>query len=98
MTATKAAKTPGKGNALAGILQRKGEATKPAGAPQRGEGEVSQDAKPQDAKGKFRALTLRLEEKEYQALRAFAFRRGLTHQPVMLDALRRHLEGEDSAA
>ncbi len=45
------------------------------------------------AKGKLRAMTLRLEEADYQRLREFAFRRGLSHQTVMLDALRRHLEG-----
>jgi len=77
---------------LAGILQRKGAAAKPAEVPQRGAAAEVPSAPPPD-KGKPRAMTLRLEEAEYQRLREFAFRRGLSHQAVMLDALRRHLEG-----
>ncbi len=43
------------------------------------------------------SLTLRLEEADYQRLREFAFRRGLSHQAVMLDALRRHLDTDDAS-
>ncbi len=75
---------------LAGILQRKGAAAKPAEVPQRG---AAAAEAPSADKGKPRAMTLRLEEADYQRLREFAFRRGLSHQTVMLDALRRHLEG-----
>ena len=81
---------------LAGILQRKGTATKPAEVPQRGAAAGATPAAPA-AKGKLRAMTLRLEEAEYQRLREFAFRRGLSHQTVMLDALRRHLDTDDAS-
>jgi hypothetical protein len=80
---------------LAGILQRKGAAAKPAEAPQRG-GAAAEA--PAAKAGKLRAITLRLEEADYQRLREFAFRQGLSHQAVMLDALRRHLEEDGAAA
>ncbi len=81
---------------LAGILQRKGTATKPAEVPQRGAA-AEAPATPV-AKGRLRAMTLRLEEADYQRLREFAFRRDLSHQTVMLDALRRYLESDGAAA
>jgi hypothetical protein len=80
---------------LAGILQRKGAAAKPAELPPRGA--VAEPQAPPADKGKPRAMTLRLEEEDYQRLREFAFRRGLSHQAVMLDALRRHLDAEDAS-
>ena len=77
---------------LAGILQRKGAAAKPAEAPQRGApAEVPAD------KGRLRAMTLRLEEADYQRLREFAFRRGESHQAVLLAALRSHLAAAGEA-
>ena len=82
---------------LAGILQRKGAAAKPAEVPQRGTAAEVPAGPPAD-KGKLRAMTLRLEEADYQRLREFAFRRGLSHQTVMLDALRRHLEEDGVSA
>ena len=78
---------------LAGILQRKGAAAKPAEVPQRGAAAEAPLATP-GAKGKLRAMTLRLEEAEYQRLREFAFRRDLSHQPVMLEALRHYLDSD----
>jgi hypothetical protein len=75
---------------LVGMLQRKGAATRPVEVPQRGTA-----AEAPAPKGKLRAMTLRLEEADYQRLREFAFRRGLSHQVVMLDALRRHLDDGD---
>jgi len=71
---------------LANILQRKGAATKPTEVPQRGLAEAPA------VKGKAHALTLRLEDPDYERLREFAFRRNLSHQRVMLDALRRYLD------
>jgi hypothetical protein len=80
---------------LVGMLQRKGTAARPAEVPQRG---ASADVPAAAAdKGKVRAMTLRLEEADYQRLREFAFRRSLSHQVVMLDALRRYLDGEGTA-
>lgn len=73
---------------LANMLQRKGAAAKPTEVPQRGAAEVPV------VRGKVHSLTLRLEDADYQQLREHAFRRNLSHQRVMLDALRRHLEGE----
>ncbi len=80
---------------LANMLQRKGAASKPAKVPQRGAGAAAEA--PASAKGKLRAMTLRLEEADYQQLREFAFRRSLSHQTVMLDALRRHLADAGAA-
>jgi hypothetical protein len=82
---------------LAGILQRKGAAAKPAEVPQRGAAAAEAPLATPGAKGKLRAMTLRLEEADYQRLREFAFRRGLSHQAVMLDALRRHLDTDDAS-
>ncbi len=81
---------------LAGILQRKGTATKPSEVPQRGAAAGATPAAPA-AKGKLRAMTLRLEEADYQRLREFAFRRGLSHQAVLLAALRGYLEDDGAA-
>ena len=76
---------------LAGILQRKG-AARPAEAPQRGA--MAETPVSAEAKGKVRAMTLRLAETDYQRLREFAFRRGLSHQSVLLEAMRHHLDDE----
>ena len=75
--------------------QRKGTATRPAEGPQRGAAAEAPPTTPA-AKGKPRAMTLRLEEVDYQRLREFAFRRGLSHQEVMLNALRRHLDNDSA--
>ncbi len=70
---------------------------KPAEAPQRGAAAEATPGAPA-AKGKLRTMTLRLEEADYQRLREFAFRRGLSHQAVLLAALRGHLEDDGAAA
>jgi len=85
--------TPTPKPSLAGILQRKGEATRPAEIPQRGIGEVPA-AKGDGDKPKLHSLTLRLDDARYQRLREYAFRRNLSHQAVMLDGLDRVLDGD----
>ncbi len=79
-----------KPNRLSGLVAPKGGAPRPAEQPQR-TSEVAMPAAPLVGMG-AKSLTLRLSEGEYERLRIYAFAQRKTHQAVLAEALKAHLD------
>ena len=84
-----------KPNRLSGLVAPKGGASRPAEQPQRAS-EVTSTLTPPPAGMGAKSLTLRLSEGEYERLRVYAFAQRKTHQAVLAEALKAHLDAATS--
>ena len=80
-----------KPNRLSGLVAPKGGAPRPAEQPQRASEVASALPTPPAGMG-AKSLTLRLSEGEYERLRIYAFAQRKTHQAVLAEALKAHLD------
>ena len=84
---------------LGNLIQRKGEAVRPAEMPQRGApaseapAPVRREVAPA-AEPRTKSLTLKLSERNYDRLRECGHRNRKTHQALIEEALLRYLDAE----
>lgn len=96
-----------KASRFAGMIAKKGDASRPAEQPQRAAEPVAElaptvpiaepatplsPAAPSTSSMGSKSLTLRLPEAEYERLRAFAYQHRKTHQTILADALKAFLD------
>lgn len=87
-------------NRLGSLVQRKGEAARPAEVQQRGElapppaAAVQPAIEKEQAKEPLKALTYRLPVKNWRVLRDYAHQKETSHQQIMDEALRRYCRDE----
>lgn len=86
-------------NRLGGLIQPKGNAPRPAEAPQRGELAPTPTAEPAqpvaaDQKEPVKSLTVKLTLRKYRRLRSYASQTDLTHQQIIEEAIDAYLAGK----